>query len=267
MEGVLRHIVGSDPVQRRPEPDFCTVGICDHARGDPFARRQWDWDGAVAKATKFDIDVARAIAKAIFGDPDKTEYRLINYGERLPAITSGNVDIVADTMTINCNRWQTIAFSSEYYHAGQKVLVRRDSTATTMDDVNKVGGQRVCAAKGSTNIVNLAAYKNVTTVPVDDLTDCLVLFQQGAVDAITTDDTVLKGFATQDKYSNVIGPEFSSELYGIGASLEYPELTQFVNLVLEKMRTDGSLLALNTKWLEHTTAPPAAVFGRLPAGS
>lgn len=214
----------------------------------------------------FDIDVAHAIAKAIFGDPNKIEYRVINYAQRLPAITSGSVDIVADTMTINCNRWAQIAFSTEYYHAGQKVLVRSDSTATTMDDVNKVGGQRVCAAKGSTNIVNLGAYKNVMTVPVDDLTDCLVLFQQGAVDAITADDTVLKGFKAQDKYANVIGPEFSSELYGIGASLKYPELTQFVNLVLEQMRTDGSLLALNTKWLEQTTAPPAAVYGRLPAG-
>ena len=212
----------------------------------------------------FDIDVARAISKAIFGDPDKVEYKIINYAERIPSILDGSVDIVADTMTINCNRWSQIAFSTEYYHAGQKVLVRQDSTAKTIDDIDKAGRQRICVAKGSTNLDNIKPYTGITRIDVDDLTDCLVLFQQGAADGISADDTVLAGFAKQDPYAKVIGDAFTNEPYGIGSSLTHPELTEFVNLVLEQMRTDGSLTKLNTEWVGQTVDPPKAVYGRQP---
>ena len=217
----------------------------------------------------FDIDVAHAIAKAIFGDPNKIEYKIINYAQRIPSILDGSVDIVADTMTINCNRWAQIAFSTEYYHAGQKVLVRQDSPATTIDAVDKLGGQRICVAKGSTNLDNIKPYTGITRVEVDDLTDCLVLFQQGAADGISADDTVLAGFAKQDPYAKVIGDAFTNEPYGIGSSLAHPELTEFINLVFEQMRSDGTFTALNKTWIDPTKTvdPPKAVYGRKPVTS
>ena len=64
-------------------------------------------------------------------------------------------------MTINCDRWTQIDFSSEYFHAGQKILVRTDSTATSIADLN---GKRMCAAKGSTNIDNLKNYPKIIVV-------------------------------------------------------------------------------------------------------
>ncbi len=107
-----------------------------------------------------------------------------------PRCQSGAVDIVADVMTVNCERWQQIDFSSQYFDAGQKVLVRTDSTATSIADLD---GKRMCAATGSTNIDNLKNYPKVKVVPVDDISDCMVLFQQGTVDSVTGDDTVLGG--------------------------------------------------------------------------
>ena len=77
----------------------------------------------------FDIDMLHAVAQAIFGDPDRIEFTVITYAQRLPSLQNGSVDLVAHTMTINCRRWQQISFSAEYFHAGQKVLVRRDSPA------------------------------------------------------------------------------------------------------------------------------------------
>ena len=109
----------------------------------------------------FDIDMARLVAKAIFGDPDKIELRVITTAQRIPVLQDGSVDLVVRAMTINCARWQQIAFSAEYYRAGQKVLVPLGSKATSLDDLS---GQRVCAPTGSTSLDKLSTFPKVVTV-------------------------------------------------------------------------------------------------------
>jgi len=212
----------------------------------------------------FDIDMVRAVAKEIFGDANKISYKVLTYAQRIPALNSGAVDIVADVMTINCERWTQIDFSSEYFHAGQKVLVRSDSKATGIQDLN---GKKMCAAKGSTNLDNLKNYPKVIAVPVDDISDCMVLFQQGAVDSVTGDDTVLAGFLVQDPYAKVVGPEFTNEPYGLGIAKTHPEFVEYVNAILEQMRADGTWAQMYRTWLHPTgavPAPPPVLYGRQP---
>jgi polar amino acid transport system substrate-binding protein len=210
----------------------------------------------------FDIDMVREVAKEIFGDPSKVSFKVLTYAQRIPALNSGAVDIVADVMTINCERWTQIDFSSEYFHAGQKVLVRSDSKATGIKDL---GGKRMCAATGSTNLDNLKNYPKVIAVPVDDISDCMVLFQQGSVDSVTGDDTVLAGFLVQDPYAKVVGPEFTNEPYGLGIAKSHPEFVEYVNAILERMRADGTWAQMYRTWLHPTgtvPAPPTALYGR-----
>lgn len=214
----------------------------------------------------FDVDVLHAVAKAIFGDPNAIEYKVINYGQRLPVLEDGEVDLVAHTMTINCDRWQRIAFSTEYYHAGQNLLVAFDSDVEEIEDL--IGtDQTVCVSTGSTNLEELErSYPTIHRTEVDDLTDCLVLFQQSAVDAITGDNTVMAGFAAQDPFAKTVGRLFTDEPYGVGVNLGHPEMVEFVNLVLEQMREDGRLRKLAEEWLDEPTDPPPAVYGREPQG-
>jgi polar amino acid transport system substrate-binding protein len=212
----------------------------------------------------FDIDLIRQVAAAIFGDPNRVEYKVLTYAQRIPALTDGSVDIVADVMTVNCERWQQIAFSSQYFDAGQKILVRSDSPATGIADMD---GKRMCAATGSTNIENLKNYPKVKVTPVDDISDCMVLFQQGAVDSVTGDDTVLAGFVAQDPYAKIVGPPLTSEPYGLGIARTHPEFVRFVNSILERMRADGTWTQMYQQWLHPTAAPPSpppAVYGRNP---
>jgi len=212
----------------------------------------------------FDIDMVRAVANEIFGDPNKISYKVLTYAQRIPALESGAVDIVADVMTINCDRWKQIDFSSEYFHAGQKVLVSTDSKANGINDLN---GKKVCAATGSTNIENLKNYPKVIAVPVDDISDCMVLFQQDAVDAVTGDDTVLAGFVAQDPYAKMVGPEFTSEPYGLGIAKTHPDFVQYVNAIVEQMRVDGTWARMYRTWLHPTGAvpqPPPPLYGRQP---
>ena len=61
--------------------------------------------------------------------PDKIQRRVVTNAERIPVLQDGSVDLVISVMTINCDRWQQIAFSAEYYRAGQKVLVQRGSNS------------------------------------------------------------------------------------------------------------------------------------------
>ena len=97
-----------------------------------------------------------------------------------------------------------------------------------------------------------------------DETDCLVDFQTGKVDAISTDDAVLAGMARQDPYAKIVGPRFTDEPYGIAVSLSHPEFTRFVNGVLEQIRADGSWQrSYNTwlaKWLGAVSGQPAALY-------
>src|SRR5947207_2843616 len=168
---------------------------------------------ATGQIEGFDIDVAKEIARAIFGDPNKVQLVAITSAQRIPYVQQKKVDIVARTMTITCDRLQQVGFSSVYYQAGQRVLVSRSSPVKSMDDL---GGKKVCAAAGSTSIANVANYRSKPIpVSVQDWTDCMVLLQQGQVDAISTDDAILAGMADQDPNLQLVGPSFSPQPYGI----------------------------------------------------
>jgi polar amino acid transport system substrate-binding protein len=218
----------------------------------------------------FDIDVLHEISRAIFGDPNRLQFKVITSAQRLDVLTPDangqtQVDIVARTMTINCARWETIAFSTEYYAAGQKVLVAGDEEATSIDDLDALGDQKVCAPASTTTLTRLESYSGIEAVPAATHTECLVLFQQGKVDAITGDDTILAGFAAQDPYAKVVGEAINAEPYGLGMPADKVDLVQFVNGVLDRMRSDGTWTSLYTKWLSvlgPAPAPPPAVYGR-----
>ena len=156
----------------------------------------------------FDIEMINEIARAIFGDDldGRIEYRIITYADRLPSLEADDVDIVAHTMTINCNRWLRIGFSSEYFAAGQRVLVKTDSDFVEIEDLARAGAT-VCAPEGSTNIDEVTSeedqYDGLVVIGKPDISDCLVAMQQGEADAATGDDTVLAGLAAQDPNTEV----------------------------------------------------------------
>ena len=217
----------------------------------------------------FDIDMLKEVAKAIFGVGDDVAYDLLDfvvipYSQRIPKLRSGEVDIVAHTMTINCVRWQQIAFSSEYYTSGQRVLVEVTSPYASIDELEDAGAT-VCVPEGSTNQEKLADYPGIKAVAVPDISDCLVALQAGEVQAITGDDTVLAGLGAQDPSTAVVGPSFTAEPYGLGMPAERVDLVKFVNALLEEMRTDGRWQSIYDRWLLGTLgpqAPPSARYAR-----
>jgi polar amino acid transport system substrate-binding protein len=211
------------------------------------------------KIEGFDIDMIRAVAQAIFGSPDRVQYKAISDAERIPDILNGSVDIVAHTMTITCQRLQQVDFSSVYFEAHQQVLVLDSSTATGLASL---GSQPVCATKGSDSVSTIENYpSHPKAFQVDYWTDCLVLLQQGQVAAVSTDNSILAGLAAQDPFTKIVGPYLSNEPYGLAISRQHPDFVRFVNAVLAAERTDGAWQASYRRWVgSQAPEPPAAQY-------
>jgi polar amino acid transport system substrate-binding protein len=205
----------------------------------------------------FDVDIARQIAKAVFGDDSHIQFKVVTLadpaglkkGEVGPAefdqLTAGNVDVVVRTTTITCRRLQNVNFSNPYYTAQQKVLVPKSLPATTT--LQDLKGKRVCATMKST-----AYYKIVDTIGqgsavqnVANALDCLAMLQEDQVDAISTDDAILRGMAAQDpKVEITDAPSLGDQPYGILTSKTKTDMAQFVNGVLAKIEADGTWAAI-----------------------
>jgi polar amino acid transport system substrate-binding protein len=212
----------------------------------------------------FDVDIAREMARALFGDPSRIELVAIPYSQRVQVLAQDPpaVDMVVDTFTINCVRDDSIDFSSQYFMSTQKLLVRIDSDIAGIDDFD--ADDRVCAAANSTSIETLADLPEPrpVAVPVRDNSDCLVLLQQGRVEGISTDDTILAGMAAQDPNVHIVGEPFGDEPYGIGLPPGHPEYVRFVNAALERVRSSGRWAEL---YDQHLSTLPSETGGQPPA--
>lgn len=221
----------------------------------------------------FDIDLVYAVADEIFPESgrdeldaaNRVELRVITAAQRIPLLQDGTLDLVARNMTVNCFRWRDIAFSAVYYNAGQKVLVGLGSGVDTLGDLD---GRRVCAPAGTTTADNLREVApDVELLTAPNISACMILFQNGEADGVSSDDTVLAGLAAQDPYATVLeGEPLSQEPYGIGIGPDDVDLVRLVNKVLEDMRADGRWQASYDRWLrpelEVDGVQPAPVYGR-----
>jgi polar amino acid transport system substrate-binding protein len=209
------------------------------------------------KIEGFDIAMIQAVAKAIFGNPDKVEYKAISDAQRIPDILNGSVDIVAHTMTITCQRLAEVDFSSVYFDAHQRVLVPDNSTAT--NGLAGLAGQKVCATTGSDSVATIENYPvhpKITAVQEPFWTDCLVLLQQDQVAAISTDDAILYGLQAQDPFTKVVGPSLEDEPYGLAMSKQHPDFVRFVNAVIAQYESDGDWEKSYKEWVSPAGATP-----------
>jgi polar amino acid transport system substrate-binding protein len=207
-----------------------------------------------------DVALAREIARAIFGNPDKIQLRAVVTGKRTDVVQENEVDMAASQITATCGRRQLVDLSTVYYDAYQSLLVRPNGPVHSIADLN---GRTVCATRGSTSIDNIKKKaKKAIIYPVDARIDCLVALQQGRVDAITSDNTILLGFEIQDpENTQMLDVNLEQEPYGLATSKDHPEFGRFVNAVLEQLRANGRLEQLYQQYLNRPDVgftPPAS---------
>ena len=223
----------------------------------------------------FDFEIAEEVARSLGVQMRPVA---IPYSQRVQVLSGEGqpegkptVDMVIDTFTINCARDQQIDFSTQYLSAGQKVLVPEPLVDQFPEGIKDFGpDQTVCAPYGSTSIANLSDPAIVgddgpEVRGAESQAECLVLLQEGQVDALSGDDTVLAGFVAQDPNLAIIGDRFTPEPYGIGVPPDQGDWLAYVNGVLDELRTSGRWKALYDEFLagplrEPDTQPPTPQY-------
>ncbi|MFE2532754.1 glutamate ABC transporter substrate-binding protein [Streptomyces sp. NPDC059371] len=190
----------------------------------------------------FDVDVATYVAGQLGYKPGQIKFVETKSADRENALARGDVKFIAATYSITDERKQKVDFAGPYLLAHQDLLVKTDSNIAKGTDLN---GKKLCSVTGSTSAQNI----HDTIAPKANLkqyggySECIAALQSGAVDAVTTDDSILAGFAAQDKYKGqfkLAGLKLSNENYGVGIKKGDAELEKKINTALAKMVSDGS---------------------------
>lgn len=196
----------------------------------------------------YDADLARLIAKGILGDEKKVEFVPVTASNRIMKLNSGEVDCLIATMSITTQRQQFLNFSTPYYMAGQAILVRSSSKATSLRDFT---GKKLIIVFGSTSEKNLRSnVPEVTVIGYKTYNDAYNALKNGKADGIVADDTVLLGFSTNDKSVKLLPKRYSKEPYAVvfrkdDASINF---TNKVNYIIENLQSTGRLNRLQEKW-------------------
>jgi glutamate transport system substrate-binding protein len=189
----------------------------------------------------FDVTVARYVAKEL-GYTDVT-FKESPSAQRETLLQSGQVKMIFATYSITDERKQKVSFGGPYFVAGQDLLVKSDNTDVTGPE--SLNGKKLCSVTGSTSAQkikdNFAA--GVQLQEFDTYSKCVQALNSGSIDAVTTDNVILAGFAAQQQYQGklkVVGKPFSSERYGVGIKMGDTALCESVNTAITKMVSDGS---------------------------
>ncbi len=189
----------------------------------------------------FDIEIAKILAKGLGVEESGITWKTTVSTNREPYIQQGTVDLVVATYSITDDRKKVVNFAGPYYIAGQDLLVPVASTITGPESLD---GKNVCSVTGSTPAKRIKTdYPKAHPQLFDTYSKCLSALAGGTVDAVTTDDIVLAGYATQDQYAGkfkVVGKTFSTELYGIGLKKSDTAGCNKLNDILKASVTDGS---------------------------
>jgi glutamate transport system substrate-binding protein len=192
----------------------------------------------------FDVEIAKIVAKGLGVDPGSIQWKTTVSANREPFIQQGQVDLVVATYTINDERKKVVNFGGPYYVAGQDLLVPVNSTITGPE---ALAGKKVCSVTGSTPAKRIQTeYKQAQLQQFDSYSKCVTALAGGQVDAVTTDDIILAGYAAQDQYAGkfkVVGKPFSTEPYGIGLKKDDTAGCNKINDILKASATDGSYKA------------------------
>jgi glutamate transport system substrate-binding protein len=207
-------------------------------------------DPTTGKVEGFDADIAREMAKGIFGAANvdaKVDFVETVSKNREPYIADGKVDIVVATYTINATRKQVVDFAGPYFLAHEDIMVKKADTS--IKSVTDLNGKKVCSVQGSTSIKNLMAKapQADTSITFDVYSKCAEALGDGRVQAVVTDNAILAGLVSQSNGTfKVVNAPFSDEPYGIGLKKGDTAFRTFLNDRLQTIEQDGTWKKLFT---------------------
>ncbi|KQY09726.1 glutamate-binding protein [Mycobacterium sp. Root135] len=188
----------------------------------------------------FDVDVATYVAGQLGFTPDKIEWKESPSAQRETLIQNDQVKFIAATYSITDARKEKVAFVGPYLVTGQSLLVKADNTDITGPD-SLQNNKKLCSVSGSTPAQRIKdKYPGVQLQQYDTYSACIEALKNGAIDAVTTDEVILAGYAAQSPGTfKIVGQPFSEENYGIGLKKDDADLQKKISDAVTKMEADG----------------------------
>ena len=237
---------------------------------------KWDQPGIGLKVGRgepqgFDIDVAKyLITQLASGQPVDIQWKESVSSNREAFLTNGTVDMILAGYSITPARAKKVTFAGPYIVAHQDTMVRANSIG--ISKAADLEGKRICQVAGS------ISYKRITDLPPEgklglkvqlvgaaNYSECVAKLSGNNLDAVTSDDLLLAGFAAQAGGGlRILGDPFTDERWGIGLKKGDIRTCQALNAAVARMYGDGTARQLMDKWFGKangltlpTTVPPA----------
>ncbi|MCC7106310.1 MAG: transporter substrate-binding domain-containing protein [Chloroflexi bacterium] len=193
----------------------------------------------------FESDFAREIAKGLFGDPTKIEFKQITTPTRIPLLQEGVVDVVIATLTITKTRMEQIDFSHVYLMTGHGAMVANDSPLQKLEEL---AGKSIIVVKGGTVEKNLrATFPTSNLVLLENDGDSFQALQSKRGDAWVADENNIRAFQASRGASSgyrLLPGSLAAENLGLGMQKGHPEFVEFVNKIVSDSKTNGRWKAL-----------------------
>lgn len=210
----------------------------------------------------FEVQLAKEIARDIFGNPEAVDFRFVDSGDRLRSLSQGDVDVVIRSFSVTEERAKRFEFSTPYFRTQTRLLVMDNSGIAGVGDL---AGHTICVADGST-----ALHKTRSLAPESPIlrtrswSDCLMALQQQQAQAIMGDDAILSGIASQDPYTRILPSILSWESYAVAiapsrTNRDTSGLVRQVNSTMERIRRDTTWWSMFNEWFGpylYTYGPP-----------
>ncbi|KPC63401.1 glutamate ABC transporter substrate-binding protein [Streptomyces chattanoogensis] len=198
------------------------------------------YDTGTKKYSGFDIEIAKMVAADLGFSTKQITFTTVDSNARETKISSGDVDFFVGTYTINVERKKQVGFAGPYYTAGADLLVRKEDKSIT--GPKSLRGKKVCSIKGSTPLqeIKKAQYGTSETLELSKYSECVTKLLDGSVNAVTTDDAILKGFAAERPGKlRVVDQPFTKEPYGVGLNKDDKVLREAITKALENHIANG----------------------------
>lgn len=215
----------------------------------------------------FDVATAKYIAKEMGVPESGITWKEARSANRETFLQQGQVDLVLASYSILPDRMKKVTFGGPYYVAHQDTMVRTDDKS--IKKVKDLKGKRLCQVAGSNSwkrVTEDEKVPDVKLVPVSAYDECITKLKGGSLDAVSTDDMILAGYAAREGGNafKVLNDPFTDEKYGVGIRKGDTKTCQAVNKAITKMYSDGTAEANLKKYygstsLKYSTTVPKFV--------
>ncbi|WP_426954696.1 transporter substrate-binding domain-containing protein [Muricoccus radiodurans] len=220
---------------------------------------------AAGRWTGFDTEICRAVAIAVFGDPERARFVPTTAQSRFTALQSGEVDMLSRTTALTLARDSTMGLTQTvaHFYTGQGLLVQRRTGVSRATELNDA---TVCTTQGSTNERTLEDWARtnrvrMTQIAFDTQPNVLAAFMAGRCDAITNDmiNLAANRLAAPDPNALVLLPDLIfKEMHGVlvrNGDAEWAALTRWAVFALIQAEEFG-LTRANVEEMRRTSADP-----------